>query len=108
MFRQPTLRLSLLASPPLLMKRGASRHSVRAGQSIKVKKDLPKASWSSSRVFFLASLIGATAYFGGINHDVERFPLPWLRSKAPRYASKTQMEKACLRILYSKCPLTGL
>ncbi|KAF9735294.1 d-lactate mitochondrial precursor [Paraphaeosphaeria minitans] len=99
MFRQPTLRFRLLASPPLILKRGASRHRVRAEQTIKSNKDLPKTSWTSSRVFLLASLIGATSYyFGGINHDVDRFPLPWRHSKAPQYASKSQLDEAVVEL----------
>ncbi|KAJ4358519.1 D-lactate ferricytochrome c oxidoreductase [Didymosphaeria variabile] len=49
MFRLPTLRLRLLASPSSCLRRGASRQSARAEQIFKSKKDLPKTSWTSSR-----------------------------------------------------------
>ncbi|KAF1966930.1 D-lactate dehydrogenase mitochondrial precursor [Bimuria novae-zelandiae CBS 107.79] len=97
MLRRPGLRLASLTSASRCLKRGASRQSGQAEQAFKSKNYVPKPSWSSSRVLLLSSLIGATAYLGGVNHDYERFPLSW-RSKGLRYASKSEMEKAIVEL----------
>ena len=109
MLRRSPLRLRSRASPVPCLTRGASRQTGRAEQTFNYKK----SSWSSTRVLLFSSLVGVTAYYTGINHDLERFALPW-RSKGPRYASKSEMEKACfptgdLYNSFTKCsrPLTS-
>ncbi|KAF2477293.1 D-lactate dehydrogenase mitochondrial precursor [Lindgomyces ingoldianus] len=98
MFRRPASRLRQLASP--LLGRGALRAQTSTAEQTANLKIGQKPFWTSGRVLLFTALTGSAAYLYGVNDDTPRFRFPWIRSLIPRYASKTEMEKAIDELRY--------
>ncbi|ORY11521.1 D-lactate dehydrogenase mitochondrial precursor [Clohesyomyces aquaticus] len=99
MFRLPAARLRQLASP--LLKRGALRAQTSAAEQTTNGKNGQRPFWTPSRVLLFTALTGTSAYLYGVNDSTPRFRLSWLQSFKPRYASKTDMEKAIGELRFS-------
>lgn len=98
MFRRPVARVRQLALP--FLKRGVLRAQTTAAEQSGKPNGIPKPFWSGGRVLLFTALTGSFTYMYGLNHDKPRLQLPWLRSLEPRFANKSDMEKAISELRY--------
>ncbi|KAF2176188.1 D-lactate dehydrogenase mitochondrial precursor, partial [Zopfia rhizophila CBS 207.26] len=98
MFRLPAARVRQLVSP--LLRRGVLRTQTTTAEQASKPKIGQKLFWTSSRVTLFTALTGSLAYIYGVNDVSSRFQLPWVWSLRPRYASKTDMERAIDELRY--------
>ncbi|KAF2205122.1 D-lactate dehydrogenase mitochondrial precursor [Delitschia confertaspora ATCC 74209] len=92
MFRASAARVRQLASP--LLKRGLLRAQTTATETSGRANISSKPFWTSGRVILFTALTGSFTYLYGAHNGSPQLQLPWFSSTAPRYASKTDMEKA--------------
>lgn len=94
MFRRPGTQLRKVTEPLWNQTR---RGTARAQSNIlkNPKGTTPRSPfWSTGKVLLITGTTGLAAYTYGVSGTTSPFPFLETKSKAPKYASKSQMEKA--------------
>lgn len=73
--------------------RGTARAQSNTAKSSKGATQ-PRSFWTTSKVLLFAGATGVAAYTYGVNGTAAPFPFLETKSKTPKYASKSGMEKA--------------
>ena len=77
-----------------LFKRGGFRRRTTGPEQTFTSRQLPKPFWNSGKVLLFSAATGTTTYYYGANDEGTHIQLPWRKASRPRYAHKSELERA--------------